>query len=110
MAADPEQVRAEVRGHAAGDVWIEKVKLAPTGAAQADQSTLSEDAASELQTALQELRGQPDDIRAVLAAGDCGRLLNRLPPDIRTAFEQSLDDVFACASALLQARPSESAP
>jgi hypothetical protein len=110
LAADPKQFRADLRGQAGSDVWIEKIKLAPARAAQADEPTLSEDAASELRAVLDELRSQSDDARAVFAAGDCGKLVNRLPPDLRAAFEQSWGDVFARASALLQARSSESAP
>lgn len=108
IAADPEQFRADVRGQAGSDVWIEKIKLAHTPAPQAEEPTLSEDAASELRAVLDDLRSQPDDAKAVFAAGDCGRLLNRLPPDLRAALEQSWSDVFARASALLQSRPSES--
>ena len=80
------------------------------GTAQAEEPILSEDATSELRAVLDELRSQPDDARAVFASGDCGKLVNRLPPELRAAFEQSWDDVFARASALLQARPSEPAP
>lgn len=110
LATDSEQFRAELRGQAGGDVWIEKIKLAPARAAQANDQTLSEDAASELRGVLDELRSQSDAARAVFAVGDCGKLVNRLPHDLRAAFEQSWDDVFARASALLQARPSETAP
>ena len=91
-------------------MWIEKIKVAPTRTAQAEEPTLSEDAASELRAVLDELRSHPDDARSVFAAGDCGKLVNRLPPDLRAAFEQSWDDVFARTLALLQARPLESAP
>ena len=110
LASDPEQFRADLRGQAGGDVWIEKIKVAPTRTAQAEEPTLSEDAASELRAVLDELRSHPDDARSVFAAGDCGKLVNRLPPDLRAAFEQSWDDVFARTLALLQARPLESAP
>jgi DNA repair exonuclease SbcCD nuclease subunit len=109
VAADPEQFRAELRSQAGGDVWIEKIKLARIKAAGAEELTLSEDATSELRAVLHELR-QPDDARAVFALGDCGKLVKRLPPSVRAAFEQSWDDVFARASALLQPRASESAP
>ncbi len=91
-------------------MWIEKIKVAPTCTAQAEEPTLSEDAASELRAVLDELRSHPDDARSVFAAGDCGKLVKRLPPDLRAAFEQSWDDVFARTLALLQARPLESAP
>ena len=110
LVSDPEQFRANLRGQAGGDVWIEKIKVAPTCTAQAEEPTLSEDAASELRAMLDELRSHPDDARSVFAAGDCGKLVNRLPPDLRAAFEQSWDDVFARTLALLQARPLESAP
>jgi exonuclease SbcD len=109
LATEPEQFRADLRGQI-GDVWIEKIKVAPTRAAQSGEPTLSEDAASELRAVLDELRSRPDDARAVFAGGDCGKLVNRLPPDLRAAFEQSWDDVFTRTWALLQARPLESAP
>jgi DNA repair protein SbcD/Mre11 len=107
LAADPEQFRADLRGQAGADVWIEKIKITPICTAPVEEPTLSEDAASELRAVLAELRSQPDDTRAVFAAGECGKLLNRIPPDLRNAFEQSWDDVFTRASALLQARPTE---
>jgi DNA repair exonuclease SbcCD nuclease subunit len=110
LAADLEQVRAELRGQAGADVWIEKIKLATLAAARTDEPTLSEDATSELQGVLEELRSQPDDTQAVLGAGDCGKLINRLPPDLRAALEQSWDDLFARTSALLLSRRSESTP
>jgi DNA repair protein SbcD/Mre11 len=110
LASDPEQFRADLRGQAGGDVWIEKIKIAPTRADQAEEPTLSEDAASELRAVLDELRSQPDDARTVFASGDCGKLVNRLPPHLRAAFEQSWDDVFARTSALLRATPLEAAP
>ena len=110
LAANPEQFRADLRGQAGAQVWIEKIKIALLDTAPVEEQTLSEDAASELRAVLDELRCQTDDARAVFAAGDCGRLLNRLPPDLRNAFEQSWDDVFARASALLQGTPRESAP
>jgi DNA repair protein SbcD/Mre11 len=111
LASDPDQFRAELRGLAGGDVWIEKIKITtPTRAIQVDEPTLSEDAASELRAVLDELRCQPDDARAVFTAGDCGKLVNRLPPDLRATFEQSWDEVFDRAAALLEARTLESAP
>jgi exonuclease SbcD len=110
LAADPEQFRADLRGQAGGDVWIEKIKVTTTHAAQAEEPSLGDDAASELRAVLDGLRRQPDDARAVFAAGDCGKLVNRLPPDVRAAFEQTWDDVFSRASALLQAQPLDSAP
>ncbi len=102
LASDPDQLRADLRGQAGGEVWIEKVKLAPIRAARADEPSLSDDATSELRAVLDELRSQPVDARAVFTSGDCGRLLNRLPPNVRAAFEQCWDDVFARASALLE--------
>jgi DNA repair exonuclease SbcCD nuclease subunit len=105
LAAELEQIRADLRGQSGSDVWIEKIKLAPIDQVQVDEPTLSEDAASELRAVLRELREQPDDTRAILSTGDCGKLMNRLPRELRAALEQSLDDVFALASALLQARP-----
>lgn len=108
LASDPEQFRADLRGQVGGDVWIEKIKVAPVRANQAAEPTLSEDAASELRAVLEELRSQSDDAREVFATGDCGKLVNRLPPDLRSAFEQSWGDVFARASALLQTTRSES--
>ena len=81
----------------------------PISVARTDEPTLSEDATSELRAVLDELRSQPDEARAVFTSGDCGKLVNRLPPDLRAAFEQSWDDVFARASALLQPGASESA-
>ena len=110
LASDPEQFRADLRGQAGSDVWIEKIKVSPTRAAQAEEPTLSEDAASELRAVLDELRSQPEEARKVFAAGDCGKLLSRLPPDLRAAFEQLWDDVFARTEALLQTQPVESAP
>jgi len=109
LMSDRQQFRADLRGMAGGEVWIEKIKVAPTRTVQAEEPTLSDDAASELRAVLDELRSHPDDARAVFATGDCGKLLNRLPPDLRVAFEQSWDDVFARTSALLQARPLDSA-
>lgn len=110
LASDPEQFRADLRGQAGGDVWIEKIKVTPIRVAQAVEPTLSDDAASELRAVLDELRSQPDDARAVFAAGDCGKLMNRLPPDLRAAFEQSGEDVFSRAAALLQTAPLDSTP
>src|SRR5262249_30111827 len=110
LAANPEQFRADLRGQAGGDVWIEKIKIAPISAERVEEPTLSEDATSELRAVIDELRSQPEDARAVFALGDCDKLVKRLPPELRAAFEQSWNDVFARASALLQARPSESAP
>ncbi len=110
LASDPEQFRADLRGQAGGDVWIEKIKVAPTPTARAEEPTLSDDATSELRAVLDELRSQPDDALAIFAAGDCGKLVNRLPPELRAAFDRSWDDVLARASALLQARLSESTP
>jgi DNA repair exonuclease SbcCD nuclease subunit len=109
MEADPDQLRADVRGLAGSEIWIEKIKIALVGERQTDETRLSEDAASEIRGVLQELRSQPDSARAVFAAGDCGKLINRLPPDMRAVFEQSWDDVFARASALLRETPSGSA-
>jgi DNA repair exonuclease SbcCD nuclease subunit len=109
LASDRDWLRAELHGQVGGDVWVEKIKLEPLGAARPEEARLSEDAASELRAVLDELWSQPDDARALFASGDCGKLVNRLPPDLRRAFEQSLDDVFARASALLQAGRSEPA-
>jgi exonuclease SbcD len=108
LAADAEQFRADLRGQAGAEVWIEKIKITPICTAPVEEPTLSEDADSELRAVLAELGSQPDDARGVFAAGECGKLMNRLPTDLRNAFEQSWDDVFARASALLQARPLES--
>jgi hypothetical protein len=109
LASDPEQFSADLRSQAGGDVWIEKIKVVPIRAARADEPILSEDASSELRAVLDELRSQPDDARAVFTSGDCGKLVNRLPPDLRAAFELSWEDVFVRASALLQAGASEPA-
>jgi hypothetical protein len=109
LASDLEQFGADLRGQAGGDVWIEKIKLAPVRAAEAQPPALSDDATSELIAVLDELRSQPDEARAVFNSGDCGTLMNRLPPDLRTAFDQSWDDIFARARALLQAGASEPA-
>ena len=108
LASDPEQFRADLRGQAGAGVWIEKIRVTPISTRPVEEPTLSEDAASELRAVLDGLRSQPDGARAVFAAGECGKVLNRLPPDLRNAFEQSWDDVFARALALLQARPPES--
>jgi hypothetical protein len=109
LASAPEQFRADLRGQAGEDVWIEKIKLASFRAARTDEPILSEDAASELRAVLDELQGQPDLARAVFASGDCGKLVNHLPPEVRAAFERPWDDVFNRARALLQARVSEPA-
>jgi hypothetical protein len=107
LASDPEQFRADLRGQAGGDVWIEKIKLAPLPSTQPPEPTLSEDATAELRAVFAELRGQPDNIRALFAGGDCGKLVNRLPAELRAAFEKSWDEVFTRASVLLQGGASE---
>jgi DNA repair exonuclease SbcCD nuclease subunit len=109
LASDPEQFRADLRGQTCAGVWIEKIKVTPISTALPLEPVVSEDAVSELRSVLAELRNQQDDAREVFADGDCGKLLNRLPPDLRSAFEQSWDEVFARASALLQLTPPESA-
>jgi DNA repair protein SbcD/Mre11 len=108
LESDPEQFRADLRGQAGCDVWIEKIKLAPIRSTQTPPDPpISEDATTELRGVLDELRAKPDDARAVFAAGDCGKLVNRLPADLRAAFEQSWDDVFKRASALLRGGASD---
>jgi len=109
LGADPDQFRADLRGQAGEDVWVERIKVAPIRAAGSGELTVSEDATSELRAVLDELWRQPDDTRAVFASGDCGKLVKLLPPDLRGTFEQSWNDVFARASALLQAGHPESA-
>jgi DNA repair exonuclease SbcCD nuclease subunit len=110
LASNPEQFSADLRGQVGGDVWIEKIKLAHSRVARADLATLSEDASSELRAVLDELQSRPDEARAIFTSGDCGKLLNRLPHDLRAAFEQSWDEVFDRASALLRAGAAEPPP
>jgi DNA repair protein SbcD/Mre11 len=109
LEADQQVFAADLRSQAGGDVWIEKIKFAPIRAEETEIPALSEDAASELRAVLAELRSHPDEARAVFTSGECGKLVNGLPADLRDAFEQSWDDVFARASGLLQASPSEPA-
>ncbi|MFL5330474.1 MAG: exonuclease SbcCD subunit D [Gemmataceae bacterium] len=101
LAQDPQQFRANLRSLAGLQVWIEKIKLNPVPAAIAG-AALSEDASSELQSVVADLRGDLETTRAITSAGECGKLLNRLPADVRSALGDSWDDVFTRTSALLQ--------
>ena len=106
LAKDPEQFRAELCAQAGGDVWIEKIKLAPFRAAQVQTPTLSADATSELKAVLDELQSERELGGAVLTSGDWAKLMSRLPSGVRAAFDERWDDVFARASALLEANTS----
>ena len=70
VASDPEQFHADLRAQSANDVWIEKIKISPVRLAEFEEPPLSEDAASELRTVLDELRSQPDDAPARSGAAD----------------------------------------
>jgi DNA repair protein SbcD/Mre11 len=103
IAADLEHFRADLRGQVGDGIWVEKVKLAPRSETRAQAPTFGDDATSELHAVLDELRAQPDLARAVFASGACGKLINRLPPELRALLEQSHEEVFARAWALLRA-------
>lgn len=109
LAADHEQVRADLRGLFGGDVWIEKVKFAAEGIPHADEPQLSDDALSEFRAVIQELRNHPEDFQEALQSDDCGKLIRLLPHELRTAVKQSCADLLDRASALLHGKSTESA-
>ncbi len=107
IAADLEHFRADLRGQVGDGIWVEKIKLAARSAPRTAGPAIGDDATSELLAALDELRAQPEEARAVFAAGDCGKLLKRLPPELRATLEQSREEIFARAWALLRTSPAE---
>jgi DNA repair exonuclease SbcCD nuclease subunit len=101
LARDPEQFRANLRSLAGPEVWIEKIKLKHVIAPKTNHTALPDDASSELQAVISELRNDPEKARTVIELGDCGKLVKRLPANVRTALGESWNDIFTRAIALL---------
>src|SRR5205814_618506 len=91
----------DLAGQAGGDVWIEKIKLVCAEEEPIAEPTLTEDAVSELLAVLAELRGDGESAKAVFASGDCGKLRNVLPANLRGVFESDLDGILDRAGSLL---------
>jgi DNA repair protein SbcD/Mre11 len=72
-----------------GRLWVEKLVMRTNrdlASAQAD-AELAEDALAEIGSVIDELRADPQLISAVLKEGECGDLIKKLPPEVRSAVE-----------------------
>ncbi len=107
LAAGLKQFRLDLASQAGCDVWIEKVKLVIGGQEAPAEAVVTEDAAAELRSVLGELRSDLDAAHAAFAAGDCGKLLKLLPPEVRGIIDASRDDILDRSTALLDAIASE---
>jgi DNA repair exonuclease SbcCD nuclease subunit len=101
------QFRLELASQAGADVWVEKVKLVLPGQAASAAPAVTEEAAAELRTVLDELRHVGDAAGDVFAVGDCGKLVKLLPPEVRGVIDANRDDIFDRATAFLDGAAPE---
>ncbi len=107
VAADFARFRFDLYGLFSQQVWIEKIHWKRISQLVAEP-TLSDDATSELQAVLAEVRANPTTAQQQLATAECGKLLKSLPPDLRSILEKSwLDIVTQAETLLLQASGQE---
>lgn len=106
IAGDLPRFRFDLFGLFAQQVWIEKIHwkriVQPTA-----ELTLSDDASSELQAVLAEVRENPETAQQQLATGECEKLLKSLPADLRTILEKAWPEIVTRAEQLLQASGQE---
>jgi hypothetical protein len=107
LAAELKPFRLDLASQAGCDVWVEKVKLAMVGQEAPAEAPLPEDAAAELRSVLADLKADLDAARAAFAAGDCGKLVKLLPPEVCGVIDVNRDDVFDRAAVLLGASALE---
>lgn len=106
IAGDLPRFRFDLYGLFAQQVWIEKIhwKRVPRPAAEL---TFSDDATSELQAVLAEVRANPETSQQQLATGECEKLFKSLPAELRTILEKSWPEIVTRAEQLLQASGQE---
>lgn len=106
VAGDLPRFRFDLYGLFAQQVWIEKIQWKQVAKAAAEP-TLSDDATSELQSVLAEVRANPETAQEQLATGECEKLLKSLPPELRSILQQAWPEIVARAELLLPASGQE---
>jgi DNA repair exonuclease SbcCD nuclease subunit len=108
---DLEQFRFDLAAKAGDQVWVEKIKPQYVRATRETAPTITGDAASELRATLADLRSDPEEIEAIFADGECGKLRKLLRAELRDVMdEKNYDDIFDLATVLLSAEPGEEGP
>jgi hypothetical protein len=82
-------IQSRAIAESGGRLWVEKLVMRTrpdVGSAQAD-AELADDALAEIAGVIDELRADPQLISALLKEGECGELIKKLPPEVRSAAE-----------------------
>jgi DNA repair exonuclease SbcCD nuclease subunit len=70
-----------------GRLWVEKlvIRTSRDVAPEQPDAELADDALAEISSVIDELRADPQLIAALLKEGECGELIKKLPPEVRSA-------------------------
>jgi DNA repair exonuclease SbcCD nuclease subunit len=102
VAEDLDQFRFELAARAGDQVWIEKIKPKQVDEPGEGAPTITGAASSELRATLEEYRSNPEAIKAVFSAGDCGRLRKALPSELRNILDdKNYDEIVERATVFL---------